>query len=127
MADPYSYDLRQKVIEAIDRGMRKSEAAKVFNISRNTIDLWLKRREATGRIHFKQDYQKGSRHQIKDEEKFREFVKQNGELTQAEMAQAWGEGISRHTIGRGLKRIGMTRKKRPMVTEKEMKTNALNI
>ena len=50
MAAPYSYDLRQKVIEAIDKGMRKSEAARVFNVSRNTIDLWLKRREAILRV-----------------------------------------------------------------------------
>lgn len=27
MAAPYSYDLRQKVIQAIDNGMRKSKAA----------------------------------------------------------------------------------------------------
>ncbi|MEP0858315.1 IS630 transposase-related protein, partial [Trichocoleus sp. DQ-U1] len=45
MANPYSYNLRQKVIQAIELdGMKKSEAAQVFQISRNTIDLWLKRR-----------------------------------------------------------------------------------
>ncbi len=42
MAAPYSYDLRQKVIQAIDNSMRKSEASRVFALSRNTIDLWLK-------------------------------------------------------------------------------------
>jgi len=30
MAAPYSYDLRQKVIQAIERGMRKSEAFSCF-------------------------------------------------------------------------------------------------
>jgi transposase len=41
MAKPYSYDLPQKVIQAIELdGMNKSEAAQVFQISRNTIDLW---------------------------------------------------------------------------------------
>jgi len=49
MAKAYSYDLRQKVINAIQLdGMRKSEAAQVFGISRNTINLWLKRQEANG-------------------------------------------------------------------------------
>jgi transposase len=44
MAKPYSYDLRQKVIPAIELdGMKKSEASQVFQSSRNTIDLWLKR------------------------------------------------------------------------------------
>ena len=49
MAKPYSYDLRQKVIEAIEMdGLKKSEASLLFNISRNTINLWFQRREETG-------------------------------------------------------------------------------
>ena len=49
MANPYSYDLRQKVIQAIELdSMKKSEAAQLFGVSRNTIDLWLKRRTETG-------------------------------------------------------------------------------
>jgi transposase len=41
MAKPYSDDLRQKVIQAIKLdGLKKSEASQLFNISRNTIDLW---------------------------------------------------------------------------------------
>lgn len=119
MAAPYSDDLRQKVIKAIDKGMRKSEAARVFNVSRNTIDLWLKRRAATGEFKAKKGYQKGSQHQILDWEKFREFAHQNGSLTQAEMAQAWVREISRYTIGRGLRKINFTRKKRLTAIKKE--------
>ena len=49
MAKPYSYDLRKKVIEAIELdGMPKIEASQTFNISRNTINLWLKRKAETG-------------------------------------------------------------------------------
>jgi len=41
MAKPYSYDLRQKVIQAIELdGMKTSVASQVFQISRNTIELW---------------------------------------------------------------------------------------
>ena len=54
MPKPYSYDLRQKVIQAIELdGMKKSEAAIAFQISRNTIDLWLKRREEIGNYRAK--------------------------------------------------------------------------
>jgi transposase len=36
MPKPYSLDLRQKVIDAIERdGMRKSEASSVFGISQS--------------------------------------------------------------------------------------------
>ncbi len=39
MAKPYSYDLRVKVINAIELdGVKKSEASELFNISRNTIN-----------------------------------------------------------------------------------------
>lgn len=125
MAAPYSYDLRQKVIEALDKGMRKSEAARMFNLSRNTIDLWLKRRETSGEFQAKSGYQKGSRHQITDWDSFRSFVKKNGSLTQEEMAQVWEGEISRHTIGRGLKKIKFTQKKRHTAIKKEM-NNCVN-
>ncbi|MBD2536437.1 helix-turn-helix domain-containing protein, partial [Nostoc flagelliforme FACHB-838] len=49
MPKPYSYDLRQKIIQAIELdGMNKTEAAQVFQISRNTINLWLQRKASTG-------------------------------------------------------------------------------
>jgi transposase len=41
--------LRQKLIQAIELdGMKKSEVAQVFQLSRNTVDLWLKRQAETG-------------------------------------------------------------------------------
>jgi hypothetical protein len=49
MPKPYSYDLRQKVIQAIKLdGLKISEASILFSISRNTINLWLKRLDITG-------------------------------------------------------------------------------
>ena len=50
MAIPYSYDLRRKVLGAIDGGLGKSDASRLFQISRNTIDLWLTRRATTGDV-----------------------------------------------------------------------------
>ncbi|MBD2074977.1 helix-turn-helix domain-containing protein [Phormidium sp. FACHB-592] len=51
MAKAYSYDLRQKVIKAIQLdGMKKTKAAQVFQRSRNTIDLWLERQRETGHL-----------------------------------------------------------------------------
>lgn len=51
MARAYSYDLRQKVIQAIKLdGWKKSEAAEMFQISRNTIDLWQSAKTRNRRI-----------------------------------------------------------------------------
>ncbi len=117
MPAPYSHDLRSKVIEALERGMRKSEASKIFNISRNTIDLWLKRREETGSYQAKQQYQKGYGAKIPDLEKFKEFAQNNGHLTQKEMAEVWEFDISDRTISKGLKKINFSRKKRTARSE----------
>ena len=111
MPASYSYDLRTKVINAIDDGMGKTQASRVFQISRNTIALWLKKREKTGDYQAEVGYQQGYKSKISDLEKFREFANANGHLTQKEMAEKWSGQVSDRTIGKALKKIGYTRKK----------------
>lgn len=125
MPAPYSNDLREKVMAAIDRGEKKSHVSRMFNISRDTIDRWLNRRKTTGSVKALQGYQRGHSHRIQDWEEFHAFAQQYGDKTQAEMAQLWLGEMSERTMSRALARIGWTRKKRLMVTESEMKTNAL--
>jgi Transposase len=49
MAKPYSYDLRVKVINAIELdGVPKNEVRALFKISHNTIDQWLNLKSQTG-------------------------------------------------------------------------------
>jgi transposase len=124
MPKPYSYDLRQKVIQSIKLdGLKKSEASQLFNISRNTIDLWLKRLSETGEYQAKPNQPPGNGHKITDWEEFREFAQAHGDKTQVEMAKLWKERISDRTISRALKKIGFTRKKRPMAIANAMKLN----
>ena len=120
MAKPYSYDLREKVINAVELdGLKKSEASELFNISRNTIDLWLKRKAQTGDFKPRLNKPPGHSHKITDWEKFREFVQNHGDKTQEQMAQLWQGQISARTICRALMKIGFTRKKRLMGTKRE--------
>jgi transposase len=118
MPAPYSYDLRIKVIEAIDGGMGKTQTSKIFNISRNTINLWLNKRKQTGDYRAKKGYQRGYGAKITDLEKFREFARKHGSQTQAEMAEVWHKEISDQTIGKALKKIGFTRKKNLRISRK---------
>ncbi len=111
MPSPYSYDLRQKVIKAIDGGMSKTQVSSIFKISRNTINTWLHRRRETGDIKAKTGYQKGYNPKIPDLEQFRKFAQINGSKTQKEMASEWPESVSDRTISKALKKIGYTRKK----------------
>ena|SRR4028119_2006197 len=123
MPRPYSDDLRQKAIAAIERGERKSQVCRTLTISRNTLDLWLKRQEQTGEVGAIRSYRRGPQPKIEDLEAFRSFAQKNGHLSQQEMAQQWSEAISDRTMGKALKRIGFTRKKRLMATKNGMKRN----
>jgi len=123
MPAAYSHDLREKVVAAIDRGERKSHVSQMFNISRDTLDRWLKRRETTGSVQAVQGYQQGHSHRVKDWQAFRAFAQTHGDRTQAEMAQLWPGPISQRTMARALAQIDWTRKKRRMVTANETKQN----
>jgi transposase len=113
MAKPYSNDFRQKVMQAIELdGLKKSEASQLFNISRNTIDLWFKRTAETGEVKPKPRQISQQDLKINDWAKFRAFVKAHGDKTQSEMAQLWDEQISQPTISRALAKIKHTRKKK---------------
>ncbi len=74
MPASYSYDLRTKVINAIDDGMGKTQASHIFQISRNTIDIWLKKRKETGDYQAKVGYQQGYNSKITDLEEFQRFA-----------------------------------------------------
>lgn len=59
MPAPYSDDLRTKAIAAVKRGERKIDVSRMLNISRNTLDPWLKRAEQDGSCHAIRHYQQG--------------------------------------------------------------------
>lgn len=109
----YSQDLREKTLAAIDRGVPKSEVITMFNISRDSLDRWLKRRSDGGSVQATQGYQRGHSHRIVDWDRFRTFVKANGDKTQAELAALWHDPVSARTLSRALAKMGFTRKKRP--------------
>ena len=124
MAKPYSVDFRQKVIQAIELdGLKKCEASQLFNISRNTINLWLQRKTQTGDIKAKQRKASAHKGKISDWEKFGKFVKEHGDKTQSEMAKLWSQDISQRTISRALQKIGHTRKKKHTDIANALKPN----
>ena len=123
MPAPYSQDLREKAIQAIESGRSVNEVSQAFGISRSTLSAWRKRQRETGSYQARTNYQQGHSHKITDWEAFKAFVAEHGNKTQAQMAQLWPEEIDGDTIGKGLKRIGFTRKKRHTLTENETTPN----
>ena len=53
MPKPYSYELRVRVIEAIEAGATRREAAELFGISPSVVVIWAQRWEETGDVSAK--------------------------------------------------------------------------
>ena len=53
MGRSYSEDLRLKVLAAVDCGLSKMQAHRVFRVSRSTIDDWLNLRAEQGPVQTK--------------------------------------------------------------------------
>lgn len=118
MPAAYSNDLRQKAVAAVQKGERKAEVYRMFNISRNTLHLWLQREAQTGDCRAKTGYQKGYGLKITDLEVFKSFVTEHPDKTQAEMAELLSIEVSPRSISRALRKIGFTRKKNLWLSRK---------
>jgi transposase len=113
MPKAYDYDLRRKVIEAVEiNGITRTQASELFGISRNTVYEWLKLKEETGDVKARPRHSCGHSHKITDWQKFEVFVRENSDKTQEQLAELWDDEISARTISRALKRINFTRKKK---------------
>jgi transposase len=127
MPSSLSVDLRERVIKAIDEGMRKSTAAKVFKVSRRAIYRWFDLRNETKSLSPKSGYQKGHSPKIQDLDKFRTFVEKNKHYTVEKMSVAWKEltgiSISGPIMGKYLKRIGYSSKKKLSGMSKQASKN----
>lgn len=112
MAIAYSQDLRERALNLIKNRMAISSVSQLLNISRPTLYKWKHQLQKTGSTQPSINTPRPQEAKIKDWQLFAEFVSLHGDKTQEEMAKLWGN-CSRHTISRGLKKIGYSRKKKP--------------
>lgn len=123
MPSPYDYDLRLKAIAAVEKGEKKITVCRLLEISRNTLDLWIKRKEETGDCQAIVSNQGGQEAKIKDWDEFRRFVLENQHETQGKIAQLWGENLTQQNVSYASQKLGITRKKKRMAIRKEMNKN----
>ena len=127
MGAPYSEDLRQRVLVALDRGMSKWGVHQTFGVSRSTIDDWLKLRAETGGVKAKADYYRGRAPMVADTPVLRAFLETHEGKTLAQLAAAWeaeqGQRVSVKTFHKTLQRLGYTRKKSATTTANRTPTN----
>jgi transposase len=114
---PYSKDLRLKVLAAVDRGMPRAQAARVFGVSVSTIKRYLRLRRETGGVEARPIPGPQARKRAALEEGLPAQVGLNPDLTLAEhcelFEEACGVGVSTATMSRALKGLGLPLKKRP--------------
>lgn len=120
MAHAYSLDLRVRALNLIEGGMSISRVSQILNISRPTLYRWIEQFEIAGATAPSKSLPPPQMSKIKDWEKFKELVDNNGDKTQKELAQLWGN-VSQQTISRGLKKLGYTRKKKLIAIKSDVK------
>ena len=107
---PYPVELRIRVIDALTSGMLIKDVRDIFKVSIATLYRWREQLHTTGSLKPKSGYQKGHSHKIKDLNAFEEFVKENADKTQTEMANLLG--LKQKDVSNGMRKIGYTRKKK---------------
>ena len=96
---------------AVKRGEKKVEVSHFFLISRNTLDLGLKKERETPDVKASEPVGVGTRPKIQDLKKFEEFVRENRDKTQKEMVQLWGDEDPQQNISYACKKLVITPKK----------------
>ncbi len=120
MAHAYSQDLRVRALDLIKAGMSISRVSQILKISRPTLYRWIEQFEITGSTSPCKSLPPPQVSKIKDFLKFKEVVDNNGDKTQKELAELWGN-ISQQAISRGLKKLGYTRKKKLITIKSDVK------
>jgi len=118
MAVPYSLDLRERVLRAVDESpLTIAEIAQQFSVSESAIYAWLARRKATG--SFAPKPHAGGRALSVDEDGGKllgRLVEAQNDRTLEEYAEAYqqerGVRVSRSALQRAMVRLDLPRKKK---------------
>tara|TARA_R110002072_G_scaffold81605_5_gene186701 strand:+ start:973 stop:1284 length:312 start_codon:yes stop_codon:yes gene_type:complete len=98
----YSIDLREKVISFIADGGSKSEAVRIFKISRDTLYRWLNAEDLRPKVH-------GERNRKIDKVALRKHVEDHPDMYLHERSALFNVGIS--GMHYALKRLGIVKKR----------------
>jgi len=111
----YSEDLRKKIMEALRRGMTKTEAARTFSVSRSSVKRYAKLAEEGRPLAPKK--RPGSKPKIDEAARtlLEADVEERPSATLSErreyLGRVCGLSVSESTVSRVLRRLGWSRKK----------------
>jgi transposase len=114
----YSQDLRERVLRAAEQRMAHQEIAKVLGVSLATIGRYLKQHREIGHVRPKAIPGRPPKKRAALQAGLADQLQRFPDATLEQHAQDWqkrqGMQISRWTVGRAIKRIGWTRKKKTL-------------
>ncbi len=111
----YSLDLRQHLIDAVQAGTDKAEVARIFGVSRRTINRYVKQLAATESLAAKPLPGRERRVSVAQHPALEAQLRAHPDATLAEHCAWWaadhGVRCSSATMCRAIRRLGWTRKK----------------
>lgn len=114
---PYSLDLRQKIVDAVDSGLTHEDVADRFRVSTDTVSRYLKRRRATGSLAPTPSPGRDPLIHRDDHPALIAQLDAHPDATLEEHCALWQDAgyarVSPATMCRMQRRLGWTRKKRP--------------
>ena len=117
MPRAYSGDLRRRVVAAaLEGGQSREVVARRFTVGRSSVYRWVETAQTEGRLEAR-PMRGGPRPMIRDETEaaLKDMVKSDNHLTLAEyrdrLADRTEIRVHPWTVGRALRRLGLTRKK----------------
>jgi transposase len=112
---PYSQDLRERVLRAVESGMPRADIVKTFAVSLATLKRYLKQRRETGHLQPKPIPGRPSRKGAALQAGLLPQLQAHEDARLADHCQQWeaeqGVQVSTATMSRAIRRLGWTRKK----------------
>jgi transposase len=119
----YSLDLREKIVESVNKGVPKAETARRFGVDRATVKRYCKQLDERGTL----EPRKASGKKPKLDEKAKKLLLEDLELrpwaTHSQRAEflfaVSGVSVSEATVCRAVRRLRRSRKKEPKEQQNE--------
>lgn len=109
--EPYSMDLRRRVLWDSDEGMRTKAVAKKYRVSRSWVRRLKQRRRERGETAPRSSGVSGGSKLGPHRDRLRELVEGQPDATLAELAQSLPVKVSLPTLSRTLRELELTFKK----------------
>lgn len=122
MPKPYSIDLRQRVVEYLQKTQNKKKASELFQVGIATVYRWAARLAQKGHV---EPLRRKRAYKKIDDEQLIAYVKEHPDHFLSEIAGHFG--LTLQAIFYALKRLKITRKKRRRFIKKETKRLELNL